>query len=248
MNSWRLWVYLQTTPLFWLTATLGAFFVADWTRASRRPQPSRQSRADLGRAGGEPAETQRRGLSDLFQRRAIRAFPAGAGDGRARRSALSQPRIWSGAISLPMAAALIVGAVVAIVSAVGVAKALGASKVVLISLAPKSVTAGVAMAVTRAARRPAVADRRARHSHRHSRRDHRHADDERAADSRLCGARLRGRPRLARHRHRARLHGRSGRRRVRGRRDGAQCGGDAGARSAMSIALGRRRWYRRAPP
>ena len=48
----------------------------------------------------------------------------------------------------PMIAALIVGAVVAIVSAVGVAKALGASKVVLISLAPKSVTAGVAMAVS----------------------------------------------------------------------------------------------------
>jgi len=49
---------------------------------------------------------------------------------------------------LPMAAALIVGAVAAIVSAVGIAAALGAPKVVLISLAPKSVTAGVAMAVS----------------------------------------------------------------------------------------------------
>ena len=37
---------------------------------------------------------------------------------------------------------------VAIVSAVGVAAALGAPKTVLISLAPKSVTAGVAMAVS----------------------------------------------------------------------------------------------------
>ena len=29
MTSFRLWVYLQTTPLFWLTATLAAFLVAD---------------------------------------------------------------------------------------------------------------------------------------------------------------------------------------------------------------------------
>jgi len=39
MNSWRLWVYLQTTPLFWLTATLAAFLVADALskRARRHP-------------------------------------------------------------------------------------------------------------------------------------------------------------------------------------------------------------------
>ena len=37
VNSFRLWVYLQTTPLFWLTATLGAFLVADaLARALRR--------------------------------------------------------------------------------------------------------------------------------------------------------------------------------------------------------------------
>ena len=47
-----------------------------------------------------------------------------------------------------MLAALIVGAVVAIVSAVGIAAAFGAPHVVLVSLAPKSVTAGVAMAVS----------------------------------------------------------------------------------------------------
>ena len=37
MNSFRLWVYLQTTPLFWLTATLGAFLIADaLARLARR--------------------------------------------------------------------------------------------------------------------------------------------------------------------------------------------------------------------
>ena len=49
-----------------------------------------------------------------------------------------------------MAAALLVGATVAIVSAVAIAAALGAPKPALISLAPKSVTAAVAMAVSEA--------------------------------------------------------------------------------------------------
>jgi putative effector of murein hydrolase len=49
---------------------------------------------------------------------------------------------------LPMAAALGVGAATAVVSALLVARALGAPRDVLVSLAPKSVTAGVAMAVS----------------------------------------------------------------------------------------------------
>ena len=87
------------------------------------------------------------GLPDLFQWRAVRAFPARAGDGCARRAdlrqlALVRRNLW------PIAAALLVGAAVAIVSALLVAKALGAPRAVLVSLAPKSITAGVAMAVS----------------------------------------------------------------------------------------------------
>ena len=48
----------------------------------------------------------------------------------------------------PLTASLVVGAVVAILSAVMVAKSLGAPHTVLVALAPKSITAGVAMAVT----------------------------------------------------------------------------------------------------
>ena len=58
--------------------------------------------------------------------------------------ALVKRNVW------PLAAALLVGAVVAIASAVLVAKGLGAPRAVLIALAPKSITAGVAMAVTEA--------------------------------------------------------------------------------------------------
>ena len=49
---------------------------------------------------------------------------------------------------VPMMAALLAGAVVSIASAVGIAAALGAPRDVLASLAPKSVTTPVAMAVS----------------------------------------------------------------------------------------------------
>ncbi|HTZ68958.1 MAG TPA: LrgB family protein [Roseiarcus sp.] len=50
----------------------------------------------------------------------------------------------------PLASALLIGAIVAIASAVLVARGLGAPREVLIAIAPKSVTAPVAMAVTEA--------------------------------------------------------------------------------------------------
>jgi predicted murein hydrolase (TIGR00659 family) len=48
----------------------------------------------------------------------------------------------------PMLAALVVGAVVAVVSALGIALLLGVPPAVLVALAPKSVTAGIAMGIT----------------------------------------------------------------------------------------------------
>ena len=44
MTPFRLWVYLQTTPLFWLTATLAAFMIADSAGQGGGPAPNRQSR------------------------------------------------------------------------------------------------------------------------------------------------------------------------------------------------------------
>jgi putative effector of murein hydrolase len=49
---------------------------------------------------------------------------------------------------LPMLAALSAGAVTAVVSVVAVAAALGVPREILVSLAPKSVTAGIAMAIS----------------------------------------------------------------------------------------------------
>jgi predicted murein hydrolase (TIGR00659 family) len=147
VNSWRLWVYLQTTPLFWLTATVGAFLIADEIarRAGRNPvvNPvliSVALVAALLKASGTDYQTYFNGAQFVH----FLLGPATVALGVPLYRNLERVR----QNLLPMLAALIVGAVVAIVSAVGIAAALGAPKSVLISLAPKSVTAGVAMAVS----------------------------------------------------------------------------------------------------
>ena len=147
MNSWRLWVYLQTTPLFWLTATLGAFLVADYLSrlAGRNPvvNPvliSVALVAALLKISGADYQTYFNGAQFVH----FLLGPATVALGVPLYRNLEMVR----RNFLPMLAALFVGAIVAIVSAVLIAEALGAPKVVLISLAPKSVTAGVAMAVS----------------------------------------------------------------------------------------------------
>jgi len=39
MTPFRLWVYLQTTPLFWLTATLAAYMIAESLASAARRHP-----------------------------------------------------------------------------------------------------------------------------------------------------------------------------------------------------------------
>ena len=147
MNSFRLWVYLQTTPLFWLTATLGAFLIADAvaTRLGRHPLANPVLIAVilvaiLLRVSGTDYQTYFNGAQ--FVHFLLGPATVALAIPLYRNLALVRRNL------LPMLAALIVGAVVAIVSAVGIAAAFGAPHVVLVSLAPKSVTAGVAMAVS----------------------------------------------------------------------------------------------------
>lgn len=147
MNSFRLWVYLQTTPLFWLTATLGAFLVADAIarRLGRHPLANPVLIAVilvaiLLRVSGTDYQTYFNGAQ--FVHFLLGPATVALAIPLYRNLALVRRNL------LPMLAALVVGAVTAIVSAVGIAKAFGAPHVVLVSLAPKSVTAGVAMAVS----------------------------------------------------------------------------------------------------
>ena len=147
MTPFRLWVYLQTTPLFWLTATLAAYLIADKIAmaAGRHPvvNPVAISVALLGtllKLTGTDYQTYFNGAQ--FVHFLLGPATVALAVPLYRNLELVKRNV------LPMAAALIVGAFVAIVSALMVARALGAPRAVLVSLAPKSVTAGVAMAVS----------------------------------------------------------------------------------------------------
>src|SRR5277367_7068818 len=138
MTPFRLWVYLQTTPLFWLTATLAAFLVADaLARAAHRHplvNPVAIAIMLLGallKLAGTDYQTYFDGAQ--FVHFLLGPATVALAVPLYRNLALVQENL------LPMAAALVVSALVAIVSAIAVAAAWGAPRVVLISLAPKSV-------------------------------------------------------------------------------------------------------------
>jgi predicted murein hydrolase (TIGR00659 family) len=142
----EIWVYLAETPLLWLTLTVIAYVAAE---ALRRRLGHRALAnpvlvsvlllvAVLG-ASGTPYGTYFEGAQFvhflLGPATVALAVPLHAELGRVRARAV------------PLAAALLAGSTTAIVSAVGAAALLGASRPTLVSLAPKSVTAAVAMGI-----------------------------------------------------------------------------------------------------
>ena len=147
MIPFRLWVYLQMTPLFWLTATLAAYLVADRIAAAAGRHPVVNPVAIAVALVGTLLKLTGTDYQTYFNGAQFVHFLLGPAT-----VALAVPLYRNIELVvrniLPMAASLIVGAVVAIASALLVARALGAPRAVLISLAPKSVTAGVAMAVS----------------------------------------------------------------------------------------------------
>lgn len=152
MTPFRLWVYLQTTPLFWLTATLAAFLVADALAraAHRHPLVNPVAIALLGallKLAGTDYQTYFNGTQ--FVHFLLGPATVALGVPIYTNLALVKRNFW------PLVASLAGGAIVAITAAVLVAKGLGAPRNVLIALAPKSITAGVAMAVTEALGGPA---------------------------------------------------------------------------------------------
>ena len=141
-----LWVYLRATPLLWLTATLAAYLGASQLQAwlGRRPLANPVLIAVavlvlLLRLSGTPYPTYFEGAQFVHfmmgPATVALAVPLIAEAGRVRR------------LLLPMVVAVIAGSVTAITTAMGVAWALGASRTTLLSLAPKSVTTPIAMAI-----------------------------------------------------------------------------------------------------
>ncbi len=141
-----IWVYLSATPLLWLTATLGAYVAAFWLyqRAGQNPlvNPVAVAVASLVAVlivSGTDYQTYFNGAQFvhflLGPATVAIAVPLHLNFAVVRRNLV------------PMAAALLAGSVTAAVSVVGIAYALGASRETLLSLAPKSVTAPIAMGI-----------------------------------------------------------------------------------------------------
>lgn len=141
-----LWVYLAATPLLWLTATLAAYVLADRLSLACRRHPLANPvliavaiMAAMLTVTGTPFETYFAGAQFVH----FLLGPATV--------ALAVPlhRHWAEVrrAALPIAAALLAGGVTAVVSAVGIAWVFGMPERVLAALAPKSVTAAIAMGV-----------------------------------------------------------------------------------------------------
>jgi predicted murein hydrolase (TIGR00659 family) len=143
----RIWVYLSTTPLLWLTLTIAAYVLAQTIHLRFKRSPIANTVAiavamlvALLALTGTSYETYFDGAQFVH----FLLGPATV--------ALAVPLFDNLAIVrrslLPMAGALLAGSATAIVSAVGVAWALGADPVTIKSLMPKSVTTPIAMAIS----------------------------------------------------------------------------------------------------
>lgn len=145
-ERFALWVYLSRTPLLWLTVTLIAYVIADRVSSATRRHPLANPvlHAIWVVAGvlgltGTPYRTYFEGAQFVH-------FLLGPATVALAVPLYENRRVVLRAL-LPMLAALVVGSVVAMGSAIVIAKAFGAPEPVLIALAPKSVTAGVAMGI-----------------------------------------------------------------------------------------------------
>jgi predicted murein hydrolase (TIGR00659 family) len=140
------WVYLAQAPLLWLTVTVGVYALAEalYLRLGRPPwaQPVILSVAVLVAIlawSGTPYPRYFEGAQFVH----FLLGPAIVALALPLHRELKRERTRA----VPLTAALLAGSVTAVLTAVGVARLAGASRASVVSLAPKSVTAPVAMGI-----------------------------------------------------------------------------------------------------
>ncbi len=146
-NPFSLWVYLSQSPLLWLTVTLLTYACADAVSLCTHRHPlanpvlhSMWIIAAFLLLTGTSYTTYFGGAQFVH----FLLGPATV----ALAVPLYENRKAVAAAILPMLAALVVGSITAIVSVVVLAEVAGLPRGVVLSLAPKSVTAGVAMGIS----------------------------------------------------------------------------------------------------
>jgi predicted murein hydrolase (TIGR00659 family) len=146
-NPFSLWVYLSQSPLLWLTVTLLTYAVADAVSlATHRHALANPVFHSMWIIGAFLLITGT-SYTTYFEGAQFVHFLLGPAT-VALAVPLYENRKVAFAAILPMLAALAVGSVTAIVSVVLLAEAVGLPSTVVLSLAPKSVTAGVAMGIS----------------------------------------------------------------------------------------------------
>lgn len=144
-----LWVYLAGTPLLWLTVTLTAYVAADRVAAATGRHPIANPVlitvvlvAAVLAATGTPYPTYFEGAQFvhflLGPATVVLAMPLYERRATVRRALV------------PMLAALLAGSATTLACVIGLAGLLDIPRPVLVSLAPKSVTSGVAMGIAEA--------------------------------------------------------------------------------------------------
>jgi putative effector of murein hydrolase len=146
-NPFSLWVYLSQSPLLWLTVTLLTYATADavslWTHRHPLANPVLHSMWIIGAF----LLLTKTSYTTYFGGAQFVHFLLGPATVALAVPLYENRKVVAAAI-LPMLVALAVGSVTAIASVVLLAEAVGLPRTVILSLAPKSVTAGVAMGIS----------------------------------------------------------------------------------------------------
>lgn len=145
-NPFSLWVYLSQSPLLWLTVTLLVYATADAVSLATHRHPLANPVLHSIWIVGLFLLVTGTSYSTYFAGAQFVHFLLGPATVALAVPLYDNRKVVVAAI-LPMLIALVVGSIVAIVSVVVLAQLAGLPRAVILSLAPKSVTAGVAMGI-----------------------------------------------------------------------------------------------------
>ena len=146
-RDFSLWVYLSKTPLLWLTITIVVYLLVDAVSRALGRHPLANPVLMAVAVVGTLLVVTGTDYQSYFEGAQFIHFLLGPATVALAVPLYENRRLVMRSL-LPMTAALICGSVVACVSAILVAGFFGASRVALVSIAPKSVTAGVALSIS----------------------------------------------------------------------------------------------------
>jgi predicted murein hydrolase (TIGR00659 family) len=146
-NPFSLWVYLSQSPLLWLTVTLLVYAIADAVSLRTRRHPLANPVLHAMWIVGAFLLLTGTSYTTYFAGAQFVHFLLGPATVALAVPLYENRRLVVASIA-PMLVALVAGSVTAVASIVLLAEAAGLPRGVVLSLAPKSVTAGVAMGIS----------------------------------------------------------------------------------------------------